>query len=216
MPFKTNPFLNQLGPDHPKGFDVVHRDTAVDALRRGRIRCTRDRVASEMCAVGDPEFLQRRTKQTMPERYLGMVSDYVPLSITPATRPAYAASTGYNTAAIPRSELVVISIDVDRLGRYGLRPLVTDRSPLAVGCIVSDDLQTLDGVPWEKVRSRHLRKNGDDSRGYDAEFLVWDAIPLVGVAELICPDSESRRLMQATAKECGIKIKTVEDGAAFF
>ena len=147
MPFKVNRFLDQLGPDQPRGFDVIHRDTAVNALKGGRIRCTGDRLTTEVRTVGDPEFLRRRQRQTMPTAFLGMISDYVPLSITPATRSAYAASTGYNTAAIPTSELVVISIDVEGLNRYGLRPLVTDRSPLAAGCLVSDDLQFLKGVP---------------------------------------------------------------------
>ena len=216
MPFKTNPFLDRLGPTKPRGFDVVHRDTAVAALKGGRIGCTGEFLAAGGRTVGDPEFLRRRQRQPMPEGFLGTVSAYTPLSITPATRSAYAASTGYNTSKIPRSELVVIAIDIEGLNRYGLRPLASDRSPLAAGCLVSDDLQSLDAVPWDKVRGRSLRKDDDHSRGYDAEFLVWNSVPLAGVAELVCPDAESRRHMQATAQECGIEITVLEDDAAFF
>lgn len=216
MPFRTNPFLDRLGPTKPRGFDVLHRDTAVVALRAGRIRCTEEFLTTGGRTVGDPEFLRRRQRQPMPEGFLGTVSAYAPLSVTPATRSAYAASTGYNTAPVPRSDLVVIAIDVEGLSRYGLRPLATDRSPLATGCVVSEDLQSLDAVPWDKVRARQLRKDGDDSRGYDAEFLIWSSVPLAGVAEVVCPNGDSRRLMEETAQECGIAIKVVEDAAAFF
>ena len=216
MTYKRNMFLNKLGPNRPTGFDVMHKDVAAEVLKTGRIFHTEELLKTRLPVVGDPLFLNNRLKKAMPQPFKGMVGNYVPLSVTPATRAAFATSTAHNAAAIPRSDLVVVAIDIEGLTHYGLRPLVTDRSPVTAGCVVSDDLKALQAVPWERIHERQLRRDGEDSKGYDAEVLIWHSVPLAGVARVICPDSASRRMMEARAKKCGVEIEISEDAAAFF
>ena len=214
--FKPNSFLSTLGPTEPTGFDVVHRDVALQVIRERRILRTADLLESGQPLVGDPAFLRHRVRQPVPQPFAGCVGDYAPLSVTPATRAAYATSTSYKAAAIPRADLVVITVDLKELSRYGLKPLVTDRSPLTAGCTISDDLGSLKGVPWHRIHARRLRSDGQDSRGYDTEILVWGCVPLTSIDRIICPDAASRRLFEAEARAAETTIVVIEVPEAFF
>lgn len=216
MSFKPNPFLSTLGAAQPVGFDVVHHDVAVQIIKERRIRRTVDLLGGGHPVVGDPEFLHHRLRQPMPTPFAGCVGEFVPLSVTPATRAAYATNTGYKATAIPRADLVVIAVDIEELSRYGLRPLVTDRSPLTAGCTISDELGSLEGVPWHRIHARQFSRSGPDSRGYDTEILVWGCVPLTGTARVICPDAASRKRFAAEAEAAGTAVKIVERPDAFF
>lgn len=218
MSFRTNPFLSTLGSTRPVGFDVVHRDVALQALKERRLLRTADLLDSGHPVVGDPAFLRHRLRQPMPMPFAGSVGEYAPLSVTPATRAAYATSTSYKAAPISRADLVVIAIDVEELSRYGLKPLVTDRSTLTAGCTISDDLGSLKSVPWHRIHARQLRSDGPDAKGYDTEILVWGGVPLTGNARIICPDAASRARFEAEAEvaKLTIDVVVVEEPNAFF
>ena len=196
--------LAELGPEDTLLFAVMHRDTALLCLRRGKVPCLADlHTDPAWRPLGDPEPILARLKLPTREPFRGLVGDAVSLMFTPRTLPVF-GSCGYRLARgaqhYAARDLVIVVVSLDQLRRSGLPFVFSDRSSIRDDANMTATVQ-LAGIPWPRIRRSEFGANVslDERARYHAEVLVWGNLPLDAILGFALSNQNAVDALQADA-----------------
>jgi hypothetical protein len=132
----------------------------------------------------------RRAKTPVPCSQGGTLHDYVPFYFAPCSPMLYAIYKG-NVEGYSEGQNPVIYLvsEAEAIEAYGLSFAFTDGHAVMAYAEFSDDLNDLDFIDWELMKSKYwFDKQDDPNRKFrrQAEFLVyqffpWELITKIGV-----------------------------------
>lgn len=190
MPVIPNSY-RELGPSASMLFLSLHIETAAKVLAVASIPVLGDLLSRrEFVALGVDRFNASRAARQLPRPWAATVSEFVPLDLTPCTRPAFASITGRGGAVrVEREDVVSLCISHDAL-RSRCRSIVySDRLCTRDDAVFSGDRDLLRAAAWERIARRDFRPDPKEPAAvhhYEAAALAWGAVPTTAVQAVVC------------------------------
>lgn len=190
----------------PPIYHFTHGANLAGILRVGELRCHAS--AAPATDIADTSIKRRRTRIRVPCGPGGRVCDYVPFYFAPRSPMLFRIHSGgvegYEDGQRP---LVYLCSTTERVAEAGLRCVVTDgNASTAVTQFFADPGQLTEVVDWELMRARYwanTEEDGDRVRRRQAELLVYQAVPLELVEELVVIDDGVRCRVDELLAEAG-------------
>lgn len=158
-------------------------------------------------SIGDPAITEIRSNRPVRIENYGNIGDYVPFYFTPRSIMLYNIITGYRDPLVPKraaEELIILRSSIKELSKLP-KWFFTDSQANDMQTRHYNNLHDLDKVDWDCIREGNFEKSVDDydrSRRYQAEFLVFQAVPLDYIESInVCS--------QAVANRVATKLKRI-------
>mgnify|MGYP006432364265 CR=1 FL=1 len=208
----TNP-MSSLNAEKALIFRITHIRNIPWILQNG-VHCRNSTVSDpNYVEIGNPELIRRRQERPVPVSPGGTLSDYVPFYFTPYSIMLYNIKTGYGEIRkIPNEEIVIIVSSLRRVADIGIRFVFTERHAYSLIANYFNDLDSLDQVDWPLLQSRDFRHDPDDpgkKERYQAEALVYQAVPMSAILGIGCHSGSANEWLQFHLAQAKLKIETV-------
>lgn len=184
-------------------FRITHRSNVPWILDNGLHCRNSDAKDPNFVNIGLADLIEKRHGQNVDHAPGGTLSDYIPFYFTPLSMMAYNIHTGRNVRKRENSEIAILVTSLHTLETKGVSFVFSDRHASVVGRRFSNDLAHLDRIDWKILQARDFSRDNDDiekTNRYQAEALIHRHMPLDGLTEIVCCDSEQKALIE---KEIG-------------
>lgn len=175
-------------------YRITHRDNLSHILQYGLLNKNHVNADPGFVAIGNPEIIDVRSTTPVYLKGYGLVGEYVPFYFTPRSIMLYNIVTGYYAPKVPKrekEEIIVIRCLIERLILQN-RWFFTDGQANDEETTHFADINFLDRVDWNCIQNSNFSKSDGDydrQRRYQAEFLVYESVPIACV-ESICVYNE--------------------------
>lgn len=179
-------------------YRITHRDNLEHILEHGLVNKNHVNADPNFMAIGNPEIIDVRSTTPVNIDDYGFIGSYVPFYFTPRSIMLFNIITGYYVPKVPRrtkEEIVII--------RCLIEVLVDQQKWFFTNGQANDEetahfvnLSRLDKIDWDCIQNSNFSKSDGDydrQRRYQAEFLVYDSVP-VSCIESVSVYSENMKL----------------------
>ena len=166
---------------------------------------------SDYVHIGNPEIIDVRSITPVKIANHGMIGDYVPFYFTPKSIMLYNIITGYWHPLVPRrnrNEILIIRCLISDLATFP-QWFFTDGQANAIISNHYNDLSDLDQIDWKSIQNSDFSKSNGDydrPRRYQAEFLVYEQVPLEKVESLNVYDNQTADIVTNILKQNNINL----------
>jgi hypothetical protein len=179
-------------------YRITHRDNLDHILEHGIVNKNHLNADPGFVAIGNPEIIDVRSETAVDLDGYGNIGEYVPFYFTPRSIMLLNIVSGYWAPKVIRrskEEIVVIRCLIETLASQE-RWFFTDGQANDEETTHYGNLKHLKRIDWENIQNSRFHKSDGDvdrPRRYQAEFLVYDAVP-VNCIESVCVYSDKMKL----------------------
>ncbi len=179
-------------------YRITHRDNLAHILEYGLVNKNHTNADPNFMAIGNPEIIDVRSTTPVNIDGYGFIGSYVPFYFTPRSIMLFNIITGYYVPKVPRrtkEEIIII--------RCLIEVLVDQQKWFFTNGQANDEetahfinLNRLDEIDWDCIQNSNFSKSDGDydrQRRYQAEFLVYDSVP-VSCIESVSVYSENMKM----------------------
>ena len=208
-----------LNPERALIFRITHRDNLPWILDHG-LHCAASAVKDPgYVQIGKPDLIAERGQHPVRLPSAGTLADYVPFYFTPFSPMLMNIVTGRGVPRRGRDEICILVSSLHRLAELGLPFVFTDRHAYLQKARFFTELSSLTELDWPRWQAQDFRRNPDDPEPferYQAEALIRDALPLVGLLGLVCHEARVAATMDTEIARRGLQLKTAVRPTWFF
>jgi len=208
-----------LNPERALIFRITHRDNVPWILDHG-VHCAASPVKDPgYVQIGKPDLIAERRQHPVPLPSAGVLSDYVPFYFTPFSPMLFNIVTGRGVPRRDRDEICILVSSLRRVAELGLPFLFADRHAFLQKARFFTDLSSLPELDWPRWQAREFRRNPDDPEPferYQAEALIRDCLPLVGLQGVVCHGTGVAATIDAEIARRRLQLKTAVRPNWFF
>jgi hypothetical protein len=191
-------------------FRIVHRDNLGWILDHG-LRCKNSQLPDpNYVDIGNLELIGKRSVRAVPIEPGGTLSDYVPFYFTPRSPMLLNIKTGYNgIQQRSRDEILILVSTLHRLREVGQQFVFTDQHAYVPMARFYDDLARLDQIDWPILQNSDFKRDMNDLgkfERYQAEALVYQALPIAGLVGIACSDPAAQARVAAQLVERQLEL----------
>ncbi len=199
-----------LGPDPAYIFRITHIDNMAWMLRHGMHAQSSSIQDPSFERIGSVELIEKRSRKEVPIPPGGCLGDYVPFYFTPLSIMLYNICTGYGgVRQLAKHEIVFVVSSLQKLSQMGLRFVFTDSHAYGAESEFYSDLDRLDRIDWQVLRSNDFRSDPEDpgKKGrYQAEALAYRHVPVEAFLGVACYDDRAQGRVANDARAAGVTI----------
>ncbi len=189
----------KLNPDKAYIFRITHVDNVPWILENGLHCPNSDQRDPNYVSIGSRELISKRDTRQVELPPGGTLSDYVPFYFTPFSIMMYNIKTGYGVRRRSNRELVILVSSLHKLDRKQVEFVFTNQHAYPRFAEYYSDLDDLDKIDWELLRSRDFRHDPDDpgkKERYQAEALIYRHLPLEDLFGIGCHDPQVKERLE--------------------
>lgn len=189
-------------------YRIIHKDNLSDVLTYGLVNGKHKNSNKKFIVIGDTDIIGLRTIELVKLDGYGCIGDYIPFHFTPRSIMLYNIITGYKAPKVPKrskNEIIVIRCLIEGLAK---RPKWFFTDGQALSSNHYNNLEYLDQIDWKNIQDSIFMKTEDDrdlARRYQAEFLVYDEVPIECIESLFVYDEETKNWTEEL-----VKVKKLE------
>jgi len=171
--------------------------------------------------IGNPDLIDKRSRRVVPIPPGGTLSDYVPFYFTPFSMMMYNIKTGYGGIRhVPNNEIAILVSSLHRVKELGIPFVFTDQHAYLATAGYYSELTELNNIDWPLLQSRDFKHDPDNDPGktdrYQAEALIWKALPLDGLLAICCHNETARSAVQASVDERQLALRVQTQSNWYF
>ncbi|HBB01206.1 MAG TPA: hypothetical protein DCZ19_09085 [Porphyromonadaceae bacterium] len=170
-------------------YRITHINNLPLLLQNGIVNKHHPNASKHFMEIGNPEIIDvRRAKPVRISNY-GIIGDYVPFYFTPKSIMLFNIITGYHHPIVPKrnkNEILVIRCLIEVLANLP-KWFFTDGQGNDMISNHYNNLADLIQIDWDCIQQSNFSKNDGDydrPRRYQAEFLVYNEVPLEYIESL--------------------------------
>jgi len=202
-------------------YRIMHRENLGHVLKHGLVCKHHKNADSGFISIGNIEIIDVRSSTSVKIQDFGNIGDYVPFYFTTRSIMLYNIVTGYQTPKVPqraKNEIIAIRCRIDTLA--GQRNwFFTDGQANDDATTHFSDLQDLNKVDWDCILQGDFSKSVadyDKPRRYQAEFLVFNQVPVECIEAICVYDDATEAWVQTKLDKAGLKIPILVNKHYFF
>jgi len=192
-------------------YRITHIDNIPLILANGIVNKHHPDANSKYINIGNPEIIDVRSETLVKIEGYGMIGDYVPFYFTPKSIMLYNIITGYWHPKVlkrNRSEIVVIRCFIEKLAQLP-KWFFTNGQGNDMVSKHYNDLSKIDVVDWDIIHHSDFSKNDGDydrPRRYQAEFLVYEKVPLDAIESLNVYNQQAADYVNNILSKTGVEL----------
>ena len=201
--------MTLINPDREFCYRITHIDNLSLIIRDGICAKNHENASEDFVPIGNPEIINFRDQTPVRIQGYGYLSEYVPFYFTPRSIMLLNIITGYKEPQVPKlpkEKILVIRCEIAKLAEQ-CQCFFTDGQANDNATAHYQDLKDLDQIDWESIQNSNFKKTDEDfdrQRRYQAEFLVYQHVPLNLVKSLHVFNERAKDLVQQELDEVGI------------
>ena len=161
-------------------------------------------------SIAYPKIQDRRAKFPVPLTPNGFVHDYVPFYFAPRSPMLYAIHQGVVDGYSKGQENIIYLVSsVESVAASNLRYVFTDGHAIMQLSEYYNQLSDLNQVDWDIMKRQYWNDtidDGDRKRRRQAEFLVYEMLPLANIHQIVVMDSRAEQIVVEKTCEVGTNI----------
>ncbi len=202
--------MAELGPEAACIFRITHVDNLPWIFDHG-LHCKNSGVQDPgFVPIGMADLIEKRKGRAVPIGPGGTLSDYVPFYFTPYSIMRYHIKAGCNgVIRRPNCDIAILVSSLYRLRDVGTPFVFTDSHAYFRDAGYFEDLDHLNRIDWDLLRSKDYRKDPEDAgklTRYQAEALVHSVVPVDALLGIACYDDITRAPIRADLEARGLTI----------
>lgn len=212
--------MMSLTPEKALIFRIVHRNNLPWILKNG-LHCRNSKAFDpNYINIGNVELIGRRNSHPVPCPPGGTLSDYVPFYFTPRSPMLYNIKTGWGD--IPKrqnEEIVILVSSLNILEKRAIKFTFTDRHAYLRAARFFSNLSDLSEVDWSILQGSDFKRDPEDPgkfERYQAEALVYKALPCDGLRGIACYDDETTDALRRLVEGRGLDIRVITRRGWYF
>lgn len=181
----------------------------------GALLCDRLCQASNLTTrdIAYRDLKRRRARTVVEGGPQGSLADYVPFYFGPRSPMLYAYKCGQVTNRPEnQDEIIYFVTSVETVCRHGLPFVFSDGHPVAEPKAFYDDLAMLSQVDLSLMREQYWHDTKDDpdrKRRRQAEFLVWERVPLGIISYLATRTAQKLEDVAEIVREHAVQLRCI-------
>lgn len=203
----------KLVPDRGLIFRIIHKKNLPWILANGAHCQSSPLVDPNYINIGNTELIGKRTTRAVLIPPGGTLSDYVPFYFTPRSPMLLNIKTGYNgVRQRANSDILILVSSLPHVAKLGLDFLFTDRHAYLQTATFYKDLENLDVIDWDILRSSDFKRDDNDIgkvERYQAEALIHRHVPVEAFLGVACWDENQAEQIAAVLDAEGLELKIV-------
>lgn len=189
-------------------YRITHIDNLPLIIRDGICAKNHENASEEFVPIGNPDIIAKREDEPVKIEGFGNLSDYVPFYFTPRSVMLYNILTGYYEPIVKKraeEEILVIRCRITNLFN-NKKCFFTDAMASVNISKHYDDLKNINEINWHAIHNSDFQNtidNLDKRRKYQAEFLVYNHVPLDLVESLHVYDEDTKQFVKQELNNAG-------------
>jgi len=151
--------------------------------------------------IGNSEVITKRAQFRVKIDEYGFIGNYIPFYFGTQSIMLYNILTGQSgVSKQPAANIVYLCCDIDMLVKQCPKFFFTDGQANQKFTGHFNNLNDLDKIDWLVVDSSDFRKSEADPdrlRRYQAEFLVYQYVPVNCISQIVVYDKEKKRTVES-------------------
>ncbi|EJL71281.1 type II toxin-antitoxin system toxin DNA ADP-ribosyl transferase DarT [Chryseobacterium populi] len=170
-------------------YRITHISNLSLLLQNGIVNKHHPNASQNYVDIGNPEIIDVRSAMPVKISNYGMIGDYVPFYFTPKSMMLFNIITGYRHPLVlkrNRSEILVIRCLINDLATLS-QWFFTDGQGNDMASNHYNNLTNLEKIDWQSIQNSDFSKTDGDydrPRRYQAEFLIFEQVPLIKIESL--------------------------------
>jgi len=197
-------------PDKVGLYRIVHIDNLEYILINGMHSRDHARFDPNYISIGNAPLIQERHSYPIGLPDKGTLGQFVPFYFGPLSVMLLNITTGFSgVAKRPQSDIVYVCCTLESLESKGLSFVFTDGHAKDKMTCFFEDKSDLDKVDWNLVGERYWRNtklDTDRQRRKQAEFLVFDHVPVECINAIVVYNQETFDLVASLQHTLGVQI----------
>lgn len=186
---------------HVKNFMSIVTDRALRS-RNALVESGKLAGIETFADLAEPDIVKKRAQKRVPLPPGGHLTDYVPFFFQPFPPMLYAL-----LHRNPKPLLMHFLTTVERLAEAGIPFVFTDRHAINQDCRFFNRLGDLEELEWSTNLGRTRDARGEQAKLIrQAEFLVYNQVPLELIQEIILADAGRARSYSKILRDEGFRI----------
>lgn len=211
----------ELNPEKGYIFRIVHRDNLSWILDHGLHARNGEKLDPNYRDIGNPDLIDKRSRRQVPIPPGGVLSDYIPFYFTPRSIMMYNIHTGYRgIPKVPNEEIVVLASSLRHVHELGIPFVFTDQHAYLETAGFFRDLSQLENIDWRILQRKDFKRDPESDPGktdrYQAEALVWKALPLTGLLAVCCHNETVTAAIQSAVDARGLSLRVITRAKWYF
>lgn len=200
-------------------YRIIHRDNLLDLLTHGLVNRMHENATKDFVIIDDTDVIDWRIIEPVKIRGYGSIGDYIPFYFTPRSIMLFNIITGFRHPKVlkrNKDEIIVIRCLIKELAR---RPQWFFTDGQALTSKHYNNLVYLDQIGWESIQASVFNKTRNDpdrQRRYQAEFLVFETVPIECIESLTVYDEAMRSWVESLVKSKNLSIAVHIHKSYFF
>lgn len=192
-------------------YRITHIDNLPLLMQNGFIHQYHPNANKNYIEIGNSSIIGVRNKTQVKINNFGMVGDYIPFYFTPKSIMLYNIITGYYSPLVPkrtRNEILVVRCEIQKLATL-TKWFFTDGQANDMITNHFNNLKDLTKIDWYSIQNSNFSKDNGDfdrPRRYQAEFLVYNEVPLSYFESLNVYDKNSQKLVSKILLQNNINL----------
>lgn len=196
-------------------FRMVHHNNIGHILQNGIHTQFSPLADPNYVAIGDRKLIDQRQEYTLGKQQEGTLGNYIPFYFCGQTPMLLNIKTGHRgITKRKQEEIIFIVCEINNLTQQCEKWFFTDGHAKDALSKSYSDLKDLINLDWELIKSKYWKNTENDlgrMRRKQAEFLVYQHVPLTCIRGLIVKN-ESRKLeMDEIILNLGLKLEVYLD-----
>lgn len=210
-----------LNPQKALIFRIVHRDNLPWILEHGLHARSGEKFDPDFRNIGNLELIGKRASHPVPIPPGGFLSDYVPFYFTPFSIMMYNIHTGHNgITKLPNEEIVYLVSSLPRVQELKIPFVFTDQHAYLATASFYRTLSDLASIDWGILQRRDFKRDPENDPGktdrYQAEALVWKALPLEGLLAVCCHNETVTAAVKTLVDTRGLSLRVTTQSTWYF
>jgi hypothetical protein len=203
-------------------YRIVHIGNLANILANGIYVKEHPKFDPLYINIGNSEIISKREEFRVKINGYGFIGEYIPFYFGTQSIMLYNILTGQNgVSKQPPANIVYLCCDINELLNQKIRFFFTDGQANQKFTGHYDNLNNLDKVDWAVVNSADFKKTEADPdrlRRYQAEFLVYQHVPINCINQIVVYDKHSKAEVELllTNNKLNIPVKVVKKDYYFY
>lgn len=191
-------------------YRICHIQNLPHALKFGLCTKHHANASANFISIGNPAIIGVRDATPVRLKGYGCIGEYVPFYFTPKSMMLFNIVTGYQAPLVPqlpKEDILVIRCLIEDVSKANKFFFTDGQANVKQITTHYNNLADLDKIDWTIIQNGDFKKSNTDTdkqRRYQAEFLIYNHVPIQFVESLHVYNAKAATFVQQEIAKTGL------------